>query len=59
MALDLTESNELALVPHKKYRPITREALIRVVCMDENPSDLVQMLFSREELLWLKKNLRT
>lgn len=51
------DKDDYELIPRDTYRPIMLDALPKIVCLDDNPSDVVAMLFSEEELLWLKSQM--
>ena len=54
--MDANDKNEQFLatfIPQKTYRPIMKQAMDRLGALDVEP-EIVDMLFSKEELEWLK-----
>lgn len=57
---DLYEGEDtLSLMNQKQYRPVMKKAMLALPELDSEPNDIVEMLFSKDQQLWLKKNLRT
>ena len=52
------DQDTLKLSPRKEHRIRAKRAIQTLVALDENPQDLVEMLFSKEEQEWLRQNLR-
>lgn len=51
--------NVVKLAPQEQHRIRSKAALKNIVHLDDHPHDLLEMIFSREELEWLRENLRT
>lgn len=50
---DFSMGDDFKLMKPEEYRPIMKDAFIRLPPLDEQPHDLMKMLFSKEELEWL------
>jgi hypothetical protein len=53
------EAEPLKLAPRKEHRIRAKRALKTVVHLDSTPHDLIEKIFSKEEIEWLRQNLRT
>lgn len=59
MASDISEGEQqIELIQEEFYQPIMRDAMLRLPFFDDS-SELAKYLFRKDELLWLKDNLRT
>lgn len=57
--LSLDHENVIHLIPRADYEPIMKAASDRLPELDEQPHDLYEMLFSKEEELpWLRSQYR-
>jgi hypothetical protein len=54
-----SEAEPLKLAPEKEHRIRAKRALKTLVHLDDKPHDLIEAIFPKEEIEWLRQNLRT
>lgn len=51
-------NEEISLTPQEEYYPKMKKAMLALPELDDTPHDLVEMLFSEDQMKWLKDNIR-
>lgn len=54
--MDYRETKDIRLIPPDTYTTLLKPALDALISLDANPSELLEYVFSKEELEWLKKH---